>query len=104
MSRIVDAMRLHSRSMDILESGCNAIWCLAKAEPRLKLAIRESGAIELILKGLGSFEHASRFCETACAALWCLAFKDPSNKTLIGGEGGCEAVVRALDAHGVTAE
>ena len=101
--RIVDAMRLHSRSMDILESGCNAIWCLAKAENRLKAAIRESGAIELILKGLASFNHAARYCETACAALWCLAFKDPSNKTLIGGLGGMEAVVKALLDHALTA-
>lgn len=104
VKRIVDAMRLHSRSMDILESGCNAIWCLAKAEPRLKPVVRTSGAIELILKGLASFEHASRFCETGCAALWCLAFKDPYNKTLIGGAGGLVAVVKALTQHGLTAD
>lgn len=104
VKRIIDAMRLHSRSMDIMESGCNAIWCLAKAEPRLKPVLRRSGAIELILKGLTSFEHAARFCETGCAALWCLAFKDPYNKTLIGNAGGLDLVVGALLQHGLTAD
>eukprot|EP01048_Picozoa_sp_COSAG05_P021742 COSAG05_NODE_4098_length_1675_cov_39.680947_1_plen_514_part_10 len=42
VGRLVDAMRVHSRSMDIMESGCNAIWCLAKAEERLKIFLRES--------------------------------------------------------------
>ena len=45
--RIVDAMRLHSRSMDILDSGCNAIWCLAKAEPGLKGQIRRTDAVQV---------------------------------------------------------
>lgn len=101
--RIVDAMRLHSRSMEIMESGCNAIWCLAKAEPRLKPVIRWWGAIDLILKGLISFGHAAQYCETACAALWCLGFKDPYNKALIGNAGGMEPVVQALTKHGLTA-
>lgn len=102
VKRIIDAMRLHSRSMDIMESGCNAIWCLAKAEHRLKPVLRRSGAIELILKGLTSFEHAARFCETGCAALWCLAFRDPFNKTLIGDAGGLELVAKALTQHALT--
>lgn len=83
VQRIVAAMRMHSRSMEIMESGCNAIWCLAKAEPALKAHIRASGAIQLILQGLGSFAHAAEFCATACAALWCLSFKDAHNKTLV---------------------
>jgi hypothetical protein len=97
--RIVDAMRLHSRSIEILDSGCMAISCLAKAEPSLKPLIRRADAIPIILKGMQSFASSASFCAQASAALWCLAFKDSHNKTVIGGLGGIELVITAMGAH-----
>lgn len=96
---IVNVLRRHMNSQEIVGRCCSVIANLSSSGPWYRHRLGNEGVCVILVRSLKIHMRVGGVVEEACGAIWNMSMESDDNRSRFGQEGACEAVIDAVKIH-----